>query len=321
MAKVCLSVTILALFIATTSGTTPHNPFCGYTKERNTVTVSLVCVNGVINNIIFAAFGTPTGQCPNYTASPSCDDPTFAAYARSTCVGKSSCTLESQGDPCGGVVKSIAVVANCSLGPGGYQPAPPLPAPSCAVNGLPCPVPDGWAEDPAVWNLTQSTAIQPSSSGYFIPTHPWGLISLDWSVANRIWYQGNTSNTTCEAVSTAGCQLLKEVCPLHITNVRNSSKFSLTSVHSSYREGGERQREMHVCIWGFIIIVVYFIIEGPGAKMLYLSQHGIGTGMAGVAAGGDVRPQPGRSLPTVHGWQGPQAWPHLQRAPRHLWSV
>lgn len=44
---------------------------------------------------------------------------------------------------------------------------------------------------------------------------PWGLISLDWSVARSIWY-GNGSNpkpgrnhTNCEEVSTTGCRKLK----------------------------------------------------------------------------------------------------------------
>eukprot|EP00759_Apiculatamorpha_spiralis_P014286 PhF_6_TR21008/c0_g1_i1/m.30177 len=83
------------------------------------------------------------------------------------------------------------------------------PLASCAVNGNPCPIPNGWLQT-ATWNLTESTAIQPSSASYFIPTHPWGLISLDWSVANTIWYKGNVSNTTCEATSTYNCQLLKQ---------------------------------------------------------------------------------------------------------------
>lgn len=184
---------------------TPSNPFCGFTRERNTVTVDLVCVRGTIAAVTFAAFGTPSGSCPSYIPSPTCNDPSFLSYARATCVGKPRCTLQSQGDPCPGTVKSIAVVANCSEGPGGYQPRP-LPAPSCAVSGLPCPVPVEW---PVTWNLTQSTVIQPSSAEYFAPAHPWGLVSLDWSVAARVWFKGNTSNTTCEATLINNCRMLK----------------------------------------------------------------------------------------------------------------
>ena len=61
--------------------------------ERDTVSLELACVNGVINNITFAAFGTPTGYCPNFHRSPACDDATFGAYANATCVGNANCTL------------------------------------------------------------------------------------------------------------------------------------------------------------------------------------------------------------------------------------
>ena len=150
----------------------PANPFCGFMEERNTVTLDLYCVNGVIDAVSSAFFGTPTGSCPNYAASPTCDDPTFLAYARTTCVGQQNCSLSSQGaDPCPGVVKSIAAVAHCSEGPGGWAPpAPPQPPPNptCAKNGVPCPPPT-WTP---TWNLTKSTVIQPSSDYYFMPKHP-----------------------------------------------------------------------------------------------------------------------------------------------------
>lgn len=199
----------LSVFLtwALTSAVTPSNPFCGEIYERNAVSIDLFCVNGVIN-VSQAFFGTPTGSCPSYAAG-SCDDPSFLAQAKATCNGMPNCTLSSgnDGDPCGGVVKGIAFVATCSEGPGGYSPLPPVPpfSPTCALNGLPCPPPT-W--EPS-WNLTQSTVIQPSSPNYFMPTHPWGLISLDWSVANKIWYTGNTKNTTCEATSITNCRMLK----------------------------------------------------------------------------------------------------------------
>ena len=81
-----------------------------------------------------------------------------------------------------------------------------LPSPTCALNGVPCPTPT-W---PVTWNLTQSTIIQPSSTAFFMPNHTYGLISLDWTVANSIWFTGNTENTTCEATSITGCKMLKE---------------------------------------------------------------------------------------------------------------
>ena len=60
------------------------------------------------------------------------------------------------------------------------------------------------------WNfLTESTTIQPSGNTYFMPTHPWGLISLDWSVARGIWFANGRNKTNCEEVSTNGCRKLK----------------------------------------------------------------------------------------------------------------
>jgi hypothetical protein len=170
-----ISLLLPALALATA----PANPFCGEMYERNTVTLQLFCVNGVISALPQAFFGTPAGACPNFTRG-ACDDPTFLAYAQQTCLGQPNCTLVSQGpDPCGGVVKGIAAVASCSEGPGGYSPTPipPPPSPTCALNGLPC-APPQW--EPS-WNLTQSTVIQPSGDYFFSPSHPWGLISLDWA--------------------------------------------------------------------------------------------------------------------------------------------
>jgi len=122
------------------------NPFCAYKKEFNNVTVDLVCEGGAVIDAIESAFyGTPTGACPAYAANPACDDTSFLAYARATCVGQARCTLQSTGpDPCLGVIKSIATVAHCSAGPGGYSPdgpaAPPLAAAvAIDVGGVPTP--------------------------------------------------------------------------------------------------------------------------------------------------------------------------------------
>lgn len=108
----------------------PSNPFCANKQEFNTVTVDLVCEQGVIDSVTHAFFGTPVGNCPNYSAG-TCDDPTFAAYANQTCLGQTNCTLMSQGtDPCLGTIKSITAVVHCSEGPGGYSPDGYVPYPS-----------------------------------------------------------------------------------------------------------------------------------------------------------------------------------------------
>ena len=88
--------------------------------------------------------------------------------------------------------------------------APPS-SPTCALNGTACP-PPRW---PPQWNLTLSTVCQPSSDGYFLPppNQPWGLISLDWSVASSIWQKPNQSESTCEETSIEGCRRIKALFP------------------------------------------------------------------------------------------------------------
>jgi hypothetical protein len=78
---------------------------------------------------------------------------------------------------------------------------------ACALNGTACPVP-AWAPQ---WNLTLSTVCQPSATGYFTPpaSQPWGLISLDWSVAESIWKKPNQNDSTVEATSIEGCRMIK----------------------------------------------------------------------------------------------------------------
>ena len=104
-------------------------------------------------------------------------------------------------------------------------------SPSCALNGLPC-APPNW--EPS-WNLTRSTVIQPRGDYYFIPGHPWGLISLDWSVANHIWYKGDVSNTTCEATSIAGCRLLKAAGLAHRCFIYHNMELALQWLESQRR--------------------------------------------------------------------------------------
>ncbi len=67
-----------------------------------------------------------------------------------------------------------------------------------------------------MWNLTLSTLCQPSAAGYFqMPADkPWGLVSLDWSVARSIWQKNGNAKGTVEATSIEGCRQLKAVSPL-----------------------------------------------------------------------------------------------------------
>jgi hypothetical protein len=81
--------------------------------------------NGTINDILFASYGTPTGTCPTWAVSPSCNSPNSLDVVKAACLGKNACTVTAGppnfGDPCYGTVKYLDVVATCT-GAGGYQP-------------------------------------------------------------------------------------------------------------------------------------------------------------------------------------------------------
>ena len=83
---------------------------------------------------------------------------------------------------------------------------------TCALNHVtdPCP-PPRWEP---TYNLTLSTICQPGHApNYFIPppNEPWGFVSIDWTQASSIWANNSTnkSDSTVEATSITGCQLIK----------------------------------------------------------------------------------------------------------------
>lgn len=90
---------------------------------------------------------------------------------------------------------------------------------SCFTNGG-CPPPP-W---PVQWNLTLSTICNPGNQflqnpGYFNSsnwTQPWGIIAVDWSVAQSIWQRyppnGNPGDTDL-AVTTENCAIIKQHFP------------------------------------------------------------------------------------------------------------
>ena len=121
----------------------PENPFCGSKTLEGDFSVSLECVNGVIDALEVALYGVQDGECPRYTPSAGCNDASFASYAAAACVGLQNCTLTTSGrpDPCLGTVKSISVAAYCSLPPGGVSPdapvwPPPTPPSSSALAAV-----------------------------------------------------------------------------------------------------------------------------------------------------------------------------------------
>lgn len=211
MIRLLNSAALVASVLGAAQAVTPSNPFCGYNTARNEFSVTLACTGtGVISAINFASYGTPTGSCPSYAVNASCNAANSLQVAQQACLNKTYCTIDSNafgGDPCEGVVKSIAVVATCSQAPGGYQV---LVVPSCATTDAdpPCPLPT-WEP---TWQMNRSTICQPGNTdGYLNATEAarWGLVSLDWSIANRVWNTG-LNNATGAATLVEQCRQIKE---------------------------------------------------------------------------------------------------------------
>ena len=218
-----LTVAALALLLPLRCATSPPAPaFCGVTAQRGMDTAVRLRCNApgdVLHDITFAAFGRPStaGPCADWAASASCDvGANVSRVVRAGCLGHNACAIPSYGalfgdgpDPCPNQDKWLAVTAVCAAGAGGAGGGA-----SCAVNGSACPLPRGWAQ----WNLTLSTVVEPGgdiSPGYFAfpPSRPFGLVSLDWSVANTIWMAANQSESTIEATLTENCRRIKAVSP------------------------------------------------------------------------------------------------------------
>jgi hypothetical protein len=102
----------------------PSNPFCATKSVEGDFNLTLQCINGMIDSIPIAFYGLQTGKCPIFNSSSTCNDVGFADYVQEACVGKQNCTISTstRSDPCLGTVKSISIVAHCSLSPGGFSP-------------------------------------------------------------------------------------------------------------------------------------------------------------------------------------------------------
>ena len=100
--------------VANISGT------CQANQPENS-NVFLACGAGeTIASVVFASFGTPTGDCSNisgFTRS-TCDAQTTVAIVTKLCVGKPSCAIAATtavfGEPCEGVFKHFSVDVTCS---------------------------------------------------------------------------------------------------------------------------------------------------------------------------------------------------------------
>ena len=207
-------------FLLLAAAASAQDEFCGFTSSEcmdNTVRLRCLEPGATIQRVTFASYGTPqtAGPCSSWSASPACDAPGALAVATSACVGFPACAIPTFGllfnnntDPCPEKCKTLALAAVCTSGGGDAGGGT-----SCAVNGTACPLP-AWAP---VYSLSGSTVCEPggdmANGGYWLPTHPWGLVSLDWSVAQAIWNKDGPAKGTAEATLTENCARIKAAHP------------------------------------------------------------------------------------------------------------
>ena len=72
----------------------------------------------IFSDVVFASFGTPKGSCGSFVTS-TCNSINSVSVVSSLCVQKKSCVIpatrkEFGGDPCTGVIKSLAVQLSIS---------------------------------------------------------------------------------------------------------------------------------------------------------------------------------------------------------------
>jgi hypothetical protein len=100
--------------------------------QTNTTGIAqLGCGAGkVIDRVVFADFGIPTGSCSSGFAPGNCSAANASAAVASICVGKQSCSVpvnvRTFGDPCKLMPKRLAVQVACKSA----SPSPPAPAPA-----------------------------------------------------------------------------------------------------------------------------------------------------------------------------------------------
>ncbi|KZV34569.1 Beta-galactosidase 8 isoform 1 [Dorcoceras hygrometricum] len=89
------------------------------TTKNAAPTLSLHCPSPdqIISQIKFASFGTPSGKCGSFSHGP-CSSRRALAIVRKACIGLKECSIgvsvNTFGDPCSGVAKSLAVEASCT---------------------------------------------------------------------------------------------------------------------------------------------------------------------------------------------------------------
>ncbi|EYU18852.1 hypothetical protein ABFS82_04G192500 [Erythranthe guttata] len=89
------------------------------TRKHTKPTLSLSCPfpNQVISKIKFASFGNPKGTCGSFSHGQ-CSSKNARTIVEKACIGSRSCSIgvsvNTFGEPCAGISKSLAVEASCS---------------------------------------------------------------------------------------------------------------------------------------------------------------------------------------------------------------
>jgi hypothetical protein len=161
---------------------------CGTAAENESITMT--CPEGqIIDSVVFAGYGTPSGTCGNFAAG-SCNAASSKATVESLCVGRRTCAVPATngafGDPCSGTTKHLAVDVSCVVGTPAVTPNAPYkgiansPASQIAALG-------------ATWCYNWGTAPKTTDCAdpYFVPMI-WGSDDA----AGAIKAIGNAGYTT-----------------------------------------------------------------------------------------------------------------------------
>ncbi len=152
-------------------GTNTAAPVCGTAAENAAVTLSCP-PNEVIDSIIFASYGNPTGTCDDLAAGD-CDASASPAVVEALCLDRAACTIPATnaafGDPCSGMPKSLAVAVSCAAGGSNTEGAP-----FKGVANSPCAARSAlnvsWYYN---WTQSESEPCSDDSGGDFVPMI-WG---------------------------------------------------------------------------------------------------------------------------------------------------
>lgn len=86
-----VDATVGTLFGAISVGWTKQQATCAQVNEGSTLVIDMGSF-GVIEDIVFASFGTPNGECGNFTIGD-CNAASSLKVVQQACVGKSSCSI------------------------------------------------------------------------------------------------------------------------------------------------------------------------------------------------------------------------------------